>query len=107
MMINKEELLCWFKALFGEANTYGWGNDKDQQAYQQIHQLIKNSKKRRNRMPGNIISINSIADFCIGDNKMKNLLKWLYKNGCPHNREAENMFINVLGRQPSKKGRNE
>jgi len=56
-------------------------------------------------MPGNIISINGIGEFYVSDSKMKGLLKWLDKNGSPHNKIAENMIVNVLGNKPKKRGK--
>lgn len=40
--LKKDELLEWFKDLYSAANTYGWGGDKDEQAYQQIKETIQN-----------------------------------------------------------------
>ncbi|MHA1225195.1 MAG: hypothetical protein ACTSPV_00465 [Candidatus Hodarchaeales archaeon] len=56
-------------------------------------------------MPSNIISINGIAEFYVSDSKMRELLKWLNKNGSPHNKMAENMVVNVLGDKPRKRGK--
>lgn len=38
--LSQKELLGWLKELYDAANTYGWGGDEDEQAYQQIKEII-------------------------------------------------------------------
>ena len=39
-------------------------------------------------MPANIITINGVSEFYVGDSKMPAFLKWLKDNGFPQNKEA-------------------
>ena len=40
-------------------------------------------------MPGNIITINGVSEFYVGDSKMPALIKHLKDNGFPHNKQAK------------------
>ena len=40
-------------------------------------------------MPANIITINGVSEFYVGDSKMQSFLKWLRENGFPQNKEAK------------------
>jgi len=40
-------------------------------------------------MPANIVTINGVSEFYVGDSKMPKFLKWLKKHGFPENKEAE------------------
>ena len=50
-------------------------------------------------MPANIISINNVSEFCVGDSKMPYLIAFLAGNGFPKNKEAKEL-INELESQP-------
>ncbi len=41
------------------------------------------------KMPANIIKINGVSEFYVGDSKMPKLLKWLKRHGFPENKDAE------------------
>ena len=40
-------------------------------------------------MPGNIITINRVSEFYVGDSKMPCLIRFLAENGFPENKEAK------------------
>ena len=46
-------------------------------------------------MPANIITINGVSEFYVGDSKMPDFLTWLKENGFPENREAEEILKEV------------
>lgn len=43
-------------------------------------------------MPVNIITINGVSEFYVGDSKMPDFLKWLKENGFPENKEAKELL---------------
>ncbi len=43
-------------------------------------------------MPANIVTINGVSKFYVGDSKMPELLKWLKENGFPENNAAKNII---------------
>ncbi len=46
-------------------------------------------------MPANIITINGVSEFYVGDSKMPLFLRWLRKHGFPQNKEAEKILKEV------------
>ena len=51
-------------------------------------------------MPANIISINNVSEFYVGDSKMPDLIAFLKDKGFPENKEAKEL-IDELVSQPS------
>lgn len=47
-------------------------------------------------MPGNIIAINGVSEFYVGDSKMPALIKYLKDNGFPHNKAAKEIIKEVV-----------
>jgi len=43
-------------------------------------------------MPANIISINSVSEFYVGDSKMPDLIAFLADKGFPQNKEAKELI---------------
>ena len=43
-------------------------------------------------MPGNIIQINGVSEFYVGDSKMNDLLIFLRDHGHPENKEAKDIL---------------
>ena len=46
-------------------------------------------------MPANIIKINGVSEFYVGDSKMPDLLKFLKAKGFPENKEAKALLEKV------------
>ena len=46
-------------------------------------------------MPANIIRINNVSEFYVGDSKMQSLLKWLKENGFPENDAATKILKEI------------
>ena len=46
-------------------------------------------------MPANIIQINGVSEFYVGDSKMNDLLIFLRDNGHPENKEAEEILKEI------------
>ena len=46
-------------------------------------------------MPANIIKINNVSEFYVGDSKMPALIKFLKDNGFPENEEAQTLLKEV------------
>jgi len=47
-------------------------------------------------MPANIITINRVAEFYVGDSKMPDLIKFLKEKGFPENKEAKELIKEVV-----------
>ncbi|KKN75005.1 hypothetical protein LCGC14_0385070 [marine sediment metagenome] len=46
-------------------------------------------------MPANIITINGVSEFYVGDSKMPKFIRWLKRHGFPENKEAKALLEEV------------
>ena len=46
-------------------------------------------------MPANIITINNVSEFYVGDSKMRGLLRWLKEHGFPQNDAATEILKEI------------